>query len=176
MLIFGLSRLVGDPRDYYLDEYATQEQYEAWGKAMGLDKPLVVQYVIWASKAVRGEFGQSLRHRREALDVVAETVPATLQLSGVGFLVVIIIGIPLGSAVSGKARHLPRLCGQDIRPLQPGPSGVLDRHHDDTAVCGNARLASDRREGATGSTTYFRPSAWVRDLRQACCGWCGHRC
>ena len=96
MLIFGLSRLVGDPRNYYLDEYATQEQYEAWGKAMGLDRPLVVQYAIWASKAVRGEFGMSLRHRREALDVVAETVPATLQLTGVGFLVVILIGIPLG--------------------------------------------------------------------------------
>ena len=96
MLIFGLSRLVGDPRDYYLDEYATDEQYEAWGKAMGLDKPLPVQYFIWASKAVRGEFGQSLRHRREALDVVTETVPATLQLTGVGFLVVLIIGIPLG--------------------------------------------------------------------------------
>ena len=75
MLIFGLSRLVGDPRDYYLDEYATDEQYEAWGRAMGLDKPLAAQYFIWASKAVRGEFGQSLRHRREAFDVVAETVP-----------------------------------------------------------------------------------------------------
>ena len=96
MLIFGLSRMAGDPRDYYLDQYATPEQYEAWGRAMGLDKPLVVQYGIWASNAVRGDFGQSLRHRREALDVVMETVPATLQLSSVGFAVVLVIAVPLG--------------------------------------------------------------------------------
>ena len=51
-LIFALSRMAGDPRDLYVDEYTTGESYAAMGRAMGLDKPLVLQYLIWIGKAL----------------------------------------------------------------------------------------------------------------------------
>jgi peptide/nickel transport system permease protein len=67
-----------------------------------LDRPVHIQYWIWASKAIRGEFGISLRHKREALDVVRDRFPATLQLTAAGFAVTLGMGIPLGvlSAIS----------------------------------------------------------------------------
>ena len=39
IVVFGLSRAAGDPRNIYLDEYATPEAWDAWGERMGLDKP-----------------------------------------------------------------------------------------------------------------------------------------
>ena len=80
-LLFTLSRLAGDPRLLYVNEYTTTEDWDAMGKAMGLDKPLALQYVIWVSKAVRGDFGRSLRDQINALEVIVQRVPATLQLT-----------------------------------------------------------------------------------------------
>ncbi|MCZ6789302.1 MAG: ABC transporter permease [Chloroflexi bacterium] len=96
VFIFGLSRLQGDPRNLFLDAYATPEQYAAWGRDMGLDKPLVVQYWAWLSGAVRGDFGRSLFHKTDALGVVVQRIPATLQLSAAAFIVMILMSIPLG--------------------------------------------------------------------------------
>ncbi len=96
VFIFGLSRLQGDPRNLFLDAYATPEQYAAWGRDMGLDKPLVVQYWAWLSGAVRGDFGRSLFHKTDALGVVVQRIPATLQLSAAAFIVMILMSVPLG--------------------------------------------------------------------------------
>ncbi len=57
VVVFTLSRLAGDPRLLYLTAHVTQEQWDAWGKRMGLDKPLIVQYFVWLSRAVRGDLG-----------------------------------------------------------------------------------------------------------------------
>lgn len=96
VFVFALSRMQGDPRDLYLDEYASAEQYEEWGKQMGLDKPLWIQYSIWFGNMLKGDFGKSLWHKRNALEVVVERIPATLQLTAVGFFGAILIGVPLG--------------------------------------------------------------------------------
>ena len=96
LFVFLLSRLQGDPRDLFLNDYATQEQYDAWGERMGLDKPLAVQYLMWLGKALRGDFGMSLAHRQPALDVVMQRMPATLQLSAVGIVVCLLASIPFG--------------------------------------------------------------------------------
>ena len=98
MLVFGLSRLTGDPRYLYMTAYTrtTAEQWEAQGRAMGLDKPLVVQYGIWAGNALKGDFGTSIHWHRNSLSLIAEKLPATLELSGVSFVVAMALGIPLG--------------------------------------------------------------------------------
>jgi peptide/nickel transport system permease protein len=96
VLVFGLSRVQGDPRYFYLTGYATQEMFDAWGKKYGLDKPLVVQYGIWLGNAARGDFGESLRAGRSARDVIIERIPATLQLALAAFLFAFITGVPLG--------------------------------------------------------------------------------
>ena len=95
-LVFTMSRLTGDPRELYTDEYTTPEFYEALGKELGLDKPLIIQYLIWASKAARGDFGKSLFARTSARNVIVERIPATLQLTGGAILFAVFTGIPLG--------------------------------------------------------------------------------
>ena len=103
VVIFGLSRAAGDPRNIYLDEYATPEAWDAWGERMGLNRPLVVQYAVWLGQVLRGDFGQSLFYDVPSSRLVAERLPNTLQLGAVAFLVSILIGIPLG-IVSAVAR------------------------------------------------------------------------
>lgn len=101
-LIFALSRMAGDPRQLYVDEYTTAESYEAMGRAMGLDKPLVVQFLIWVGNAVRGDFGTSLFNRTAALPVIVQRIPATLQLTAGAFAFAILTGVPLGVLSAAK--------------------------------------------------------------------------
>jgi peptide/nickel transport system permease protein len=95
-IVFGLSRAAGDPRNLFLTEYTTKESWDAWGREYNLDKPLVVQYLVWLGKAVRGDFGTSLRDQINALDVILQRAPATLQLASSSFLAAVLIGVPLG--------------------------------------------------------------------------------
>jgi peptide/nickel transport system permease protein len=95
-IVFTLSRMAGDPRDLYVDEYTTAESYEAMGRLMGLDKPVPIQYAIWFGNALKGDFGRSLFNRTSARKVIFERIPATLQLTGAAFLFALLTGIPLG--------------------------------------------------------------------------------
>ena len=96
VIVFVLSRLQGDPRNVLISGYLTQEIWDAWGEKLGLDKPLVVQYLIWLRNAVQGDFGESINDARPALDMIIERTPATLQLSSVSWLLAMLVGIPLG--------------------------------------------------------------------------------
>jgi len=96
VLVFGLSRVQGDPRYLFLSGYATQEQWEAWGKLYGLDRPLVVQYGVWLGKALRGDFGISLNDGQPAMKLVLDRLPNTLKLALSSWLLSLLVGIPLG--------------------------------------------------------------------------------
>ncbi len=102
VLVFAMSRITGDPRAMYMVPGVTKEMWDAWGKEMGLDRPLPMQYVVWASKAVHGDMGESLWERRPVTTAVISKLPATLQLGLATFLFSVMLGIPLGvlSAVS----------------------------------------------------------------------------
>lgn len=62
----------------------------------GLDKPKYVQYFVWASNFVRGDWGQSLASREEVTSLIASRVRNTLILMGAGFLLTLLIAIPVG--------------------------------------------------------------------------------
>ncbi len=96
VVIFALSRAHGDPRNIYLDEYATPEAWDAWGERMGLNRPLPIQYLVWIGDVIRLDFGESLYYDVPSIKLIRNRVPNTLQLGGVAFLVAIVIGIPLG--------------------------------------------------------------------------------
>ena len=102
VLVFGLSRATGDPRFLYLNEYTTESQWEQWGKEMGLDRPLVVQYGVWVSGILRGDWGESLRESRPVTHAIRERLPATLQLAGLGWAFTLIPGILLGVLAAAK--------------------------------------------------------------------------
>lgn len=98
LVVFALSRLQGDPRNVMLNVgYVSPEQWEAWGKQFHLDKPLVVQYLIWIGKGFfQGDFGDSLKTGKPVMQMVAGFAPASLQLGLSATLFVLITGIPLG--------------------------------------------------------------------------------
>ena len=96
IFVFIMSRQSGDPRHLFLSEQSTQAEWETWGVELGLDKPTWQQYVIWLGNAVTGDFGESIRQRRPALDVVIERIPATLEMAFGSFLFSAVTGIPLG--------------------------------------------------------------------------------
>ena len=96
ILIFGLSRSRGDPRLMLLDDNTTQETWDTWGEQMGLDRPLIVQYLVWLGKAVQGDLGKSLWEKRPVTESLMQRIPATLQLGGAAWAFAMLIGVPLG--------------------------------------------------------------------------------
>lgn len=97
VLIFVLSRIVpGDPARLALGPDATQEQVEQLRHEMGLDKPVVVQYLRYMGGVFRGDFGFSLRTRRNVAQDIKEFLPATVELTTVAMLFAIALGVPLG--------------------------------------------------------------------------------
>tara|TARA_B100001123_G_scaffold139891_1_gene162579 strand:- start:2814 stop:3677 length:864 start_codon:yes stop_codon:yes gene_type:complete len=96
LVIFIMSRVSGDPRHIYLDDYSTQEDWDRMGEVLGLDKPYYQQYGLFLKDAFRGDLGESVREARPVIEVVWERLPATLMLGSVAFALSLIIGVPLG--------------------------------------------------------------------------------
>ena len=97
IIVFGISRVTGDPTGLFLGLDATLEDQARFRERLGLDKPVAVQYTIYVGNALRGDLGQSLRYPESgAGGVVMQRLPATLYLAGVSLLLALVIGIPLG--------------------------------------------------------------------------------
>ncbi len=131
-IVFAMSRARGDPRLIFLDNNTTKEQWDAWGKEMGLDRPLAMQYLVWLGKAVRLDLGRSLWEGRPVTSMITERLPNTLQLGGAAWLFATAVGLPLGvlSAVRRGAvwDYLGRtiaLFGQALPPFWLGIMLIL---------------------------------------------------
>jgi peptide/nickel transport system permease protein len=95
-IVFFLTHLGGDPTNLMLPPDATFEQRSEFREQMGFDRPLLIQYFDFLGKAVRLDFGESLRHNQSAMSLVLERVPATLELAVVGLVIALVLAIPLG--------------------------------------------------------------------------------
>jgi peptide/nickel transport system permease protein len=95
-VFFGLHLIPGDVAQLLLGDKGTPEDLARLRQELGLNKPIWMQYAIFARKAIRGDFGISLRTRRPALDEVWDALPMTVELSIAALLVAVLIGIPLG--------------------------------------------------------------------------------
>jgi peptide/nickel transport system permease protein len=97
LIVFSLARISGNPLDVMLPLEATPEDYARVSKHWGLDQPLHTQYMIFMSKAVRGDFGNSWKwHGHSAMGLVWQRLPATLQLAGFALLISVLIALPIG--------------------------------------------------------------------------------
>ena len=95
-LVFGMGRLSGNPLDILLPEDATQEQYNRLNQRWGFDKPIVVQYWKFIQNALKGDLGDSLVKPDSAMELVAERLPATIQLAVFSLAISTIIAVPIG--------------------------------------------------------------------------------
>ena len=96
MLVFGLSRIHGDPRTLLISEDATQEQYDELGRHLGLDQPLYRQYLLNLSHLIRADLGNSILQHRPVEEILLSRTPNSVFLATVAFLFATLIGIPLG--------------------------------------------------------------------------------
>jgi peptide/nickel transport system permease protein len=94
--VFGIVRLSGDPLQVLLPVEASRQQYDEMRRMLYLDQPLYVQYGIWMSRALVGDFGLSTKHRLPVSQLVGERLPSTLALSAVAFPLTIILGLTIG--------------------------------------------------------------------------------
>jgi ABC-type dipeptide/oligopeptide/nickel transport system permease component len=86
----------GDPARIMLGIRATPENIEKLRQAMGLDRPLIVQYVTFLVNLFRGNLGTSIAYRTGVLGVMIQRLPATLMLISLGALISVIFAVPLG--------------------------------------------------------------------------------
>ena len=97
LIVFSLARVTGNPLDVLLPLEAGPEEYERVSKHWGLDEPLYVQYYVFLSKAVRGDFGNSWKWQgHSAMGLVWQRLPATLQLAGFALAISVAIALPIG--------------------------------------------------------------------------------
>jgi peptide/nickel transport system permease protein len=93
---FFLVRLAGDPALLLLSAEANEADVARIRGALGLDRPLIVQYLEFLGRALQGDFGVSLRQNTSAMGLVLERVPATLELALTSFFVGIALAFLLG--------------------------------------------------------------------------------
>lgn len=109
VIVFLVTRLVGDPVKVMLPLEATIEQRAAFEKQLGLDRPIPVQFVEFLADLAHLNFGDSLWQHRPAMEIVFEKLPLTLALAFLGIGLAMVLSLPLGI----------------IAALRPG--GITDR-------------------------------------------------
>ena len=104
VLVFALMRLVpGDPAVVVLGFKATPEGVRALREELGLDRPVVHQYVRWLGRAARGDFGLDFRQNEPIGRMILDRLPVTIELTVIATLCAAAIGVPLG-VLGGQRR------------------------------------------------------------------------
>jgi peptide/nickel transport system permease protein len=102
---FSLFQYVGDPVSNMVGQDASAAQRAQLHADLGLDRPAPIQFARFVAHALGGDFGLSLRQGREVSALIAERLPATLELSAVAALIAMAAGVPLGVYAALRRRH-----------------------------------------------------------------------
>lgn len=148
LVTFMIARVIPvDPVLVMVGDRATPEAYQAAREALGIDKPLLVQYADYLSKVVRGDFGVSNMTGQSVLADTLRVFPATMELAIVATLIGAVLGLPLGvTAAVRQGRptdHLIRivsLVGYSVPVFWIGLVGLLVFYAKLDLVAGPGRL------------------------------------
>jgi ABC-type dipeptide/oligopeptide/nickel transport system permease component len=100
LVVFFALFLTGDPAAVMLPADANAAEIAAFREAMGFNDPILVQYARFLGGVLHGEFGNSLRFQRPALDILVERLPATALLACVALLWSSLLGFVLGTVAA----------------------------------------------------------------------------
>jgi peptide/nickel transport system permease protein len=104
IIVFLAVRLVpGDPATVYLGPEGSAADRDRITRLLGLDRPLAVQFAIYAYRAVQGDFGRSIFLRSEVTRLIRTAFPATLELALLALLLTAVIAVPLGLLAAVRA-------------------------------------------------------------------------
>ncbi|SFB10471.1 peptide/nickel transport system permease protein [Lentibacillus halodurans] len=96
LIVFILVRVTGDPVSLMISETATDEERKALRESLGYNDPIYIQYFDYMGDLVKGDFGDSHRYETDALNLVIERLPATIELAIASMVIAIIMSVPLG--------------------------------------------------------------------------------
>ncbi len=96
LVAFSLFTYVGDPISNLVGIQTSDEKREKLRESLGLNDPMPVQFLRFIERASQFEFGISYQQKRKVGDIIAERLPATLELSFVSAMLALLIGIPAG--------------------------------------------------------------------------------
>jgi peptide/nickel transport system permease protein len=96
IIVFGLSRLTGDPVEMMAGPWATAEDLTRIRARLGLDSPIVAQYARYIGRAVQGDFGESIRWHSDVMGIILDRFPNSLLLSMCAMVFAFGFGLPLG--------------------------------------------------------------------------------
>lgn len=110
-LLFFLLRVTGDPALVLLGDLSTEEDLERVRSFYGLDRPLIIQYVLFIWQAMRLNFGRSLVSFEDAMGMVLEKMPATIQLAIAAVVLNLVVALLLGSWLGYRPERVERRIG-----------------------------------------------------------------
>ncbi len=96
LLAFVMFRFMGDPVRAVVREDATIEEQQEARTQLGLDAPMIVQFVRFAGNALTGNLGLSFRSQQPVMKLILDRLPATLELVLAAMVLALIVGVPLG--------------------------------------------------------------------------------
>lgn len=112
VIVFAGIHAIGNPVDILLSPQADLQERERLINALGLDKSLWVQYLLFLKGALQGNLGNSFVYNEPAIQVILQRLPATLELAFAALILAVVIGIPLGL-----------YCG--LKPQAPAARGIM---------------------------------------------------
>ncbi|OYN96961.1 ABC transporter permease [Enemella evansiae] len=98
----GIRAIPGDPALVMAGEDRSPEAIQAVRDQYGLDKPVILQYLIWISRAIRLDFGNSARTGVPVLDQIVSALPVTIELALLSMLFATVLGIATGTLAAVK--------------------------------------------------------------------------
>jgi len=121
LIVFFLIRLTGDPAALIAPPSSSEADIALLRHQLGLDKPVIEQYLNYLGGLAHLDLGESIRYRRPAGELILERLPATAELAGASILLALLISLPLGvlaavrqgSAIDAIAR-IVALLGQSV--------------------------------------------------------------
>ena len=147
-LVFFLLRLIpGDPVVQMLGPEYTPEAAEALRRKLGLDEPLLVQYVRWFGNMVTGDLGGSIASGETVTGAIASGLPKTLSLAALSFLIAIIIAVPAGIAAALRRNTIVEYAASVLAFVGVGVVGRERR----------SEYGQEREEGDDGETDQRLP-------------------
>jgi ABC-type dipeptide/oligopeptide/nickel transport system permease component len=103
LVTFFLLRLTGNPARIVLGEFTSDAAIQDFNHKNGLDRPLIIQYFSYMENVMRGDLGRSWRYESPILPIIAERVPATMELALASLVFSSVIGVLLGVLAAVKS-------------------------------------------------------------------------
>ncbi len=142
LIAFAMFRFAGDPVNQLVapdTPYAERLQIR---QSLGLDDPVLVQFARYAGNAVRGQFGNSYQFRQPVSTLLAERMPATLELAFCATLFALTAGILMGVYIGAPPRQRRRQARPGDLARRRLAADLPHRHPAHLPVLGHARLAA----------------------------------